>query len=157
MAKLNSGSVWQQSKYCLSTQTERSCYVCYCVLSVRSSQTRQQQQRRVKKKKKKWKELQHAACFFMMRFLVWQRTKKTFPLFYNYHLCALDIVSLHSCHLCCVNMSQLMFRQTSIEIPGFLGFWLCAVSVFYLYTNAFGKVNEQRRAWHCAYLSYWKF
>lgn len=156
MAKLNSGSVWQQSKYCLSTQTERSCYVCYCVLSVRSLQTRQQRQRRVKKKTKGRNSNMLLASSWCDS-LFDKEQRKTFPLFYNYHLCALDIVSLHSCHLCCVNMSQLMFRQTSVEIPGFLGLWLCAVSVFYLYTNAFGKVNEQRRACHCAYLSYRKF
>jgi len=91
--------------------------VCYCVLSVRSSQTWQQQQRRVKKGRNSNILLASSWCDSLFD----KEQRETFPLFYNYQLCALDIVSLHSCHLCCVNTSQLMFRQTSIEDSRILG------------------------------------
>lgn len=151
MAKLNSGSVWQQSKYWLRIQTERSCYVCYCVLSVLSSQTQQQQQRRVLKK---GKELKYSACLLHDVIPCLTKNKERHSLFSTTIVCVLWLLlALHSCHyLCCVNMSQLMFRQTSVELPGFWGLWLCAVSGFYLYTNIFGEVNAQLRTCHCASL-----
>lgn len=135
MAKLNSGSVWQQSKYWLSIQTERSCYVCYCVLSVLSSQTQQQQQRRVLKKREGAQIFCLLASWCYSLFDKEQR--KTFPLFHNYHLCALDMVSFTFLPLSLLCQHVPVHVQANFNRDSWL-FWslaLCSKCVLFIHKH----------------------